>query len=159
MGGKVPSLSRRRRNSLAASAAKLSPGSAGTLSLRSRNSLFLHRLLHRQQISSQRYAAISSTPCVDFVRRKPDFVSFTAAEGLFPIGWDIVFPCSIGNDIHASGMDDIRLRRTILPVLGNDILAALGQKESPAELSFCGACLPWQLSTLAGPVVRLPSTC
>ena len=26
--------------------------------------------------------------------------------------------------------------------------------EKPAELSFCGLCLPWQLSTLAGPVVR-----
>ena len=26
--------------------------------------------------------------------------------------------------------------------------------EKPAELSFCGLHLPWQLSTLAGPVVR-----
>ena len=33
------------------------------------------------------------------------------------------------------------------------------QTEKPAELSFCGLCLPWQLSTLAGPIVRLPSTC
>ena len=31
--------------------------------------------------------------------------------------------------------------------------------EKPAELSFCGLCLPWQLSTLAEPVVQLPSTC
>ena len=33
------------------------------------------------------------------------------------------------------------------------------QTEKPAELSFCGLHLPWQLSTLAGPIVRLPSTC
>jgi hypothetical protein len=58
---------------------------------------------------------------------------------LLPYEWLFVIPGSIGNDIHASGMDDIRLRRTILPVPGNDILAALGRGKRKAPQNFRSA--------------------
>ena len=47
----------------------------------------------------------------------------------------------------------------IQPQAGRNLQAAPADEEAPKPFSVSGLHLPWQLSTLAGPVVRLPSTC
>ena len=75
-------------------------------------------------------------------------------DGLF-----IYSPLYLGTKSCPCGQDEIPLRGSKSTLRVVEICRLSLQTEKPAELSFCGLCLPWQLSTLAGPVVRLPSTC
>ena len=100
----------------------------------------------------QRHAAISST-------HRGDFVSCSLTACFPPDVWENVVPCSIGNEIQpAAGRYPANAGR--YPCYAWTIFARFARKRrSPETISVSGLRLPWQLSTLAGPVVRLPSTC
>ncbi len=78
---------------------------------------------------------------------------------LFPIGWVNHIPCSIGNEIQPAAGRNPVAARSKSSLRSDEICALRPQTKKPAILSDCVLHLPWQLSTLAGPVVRLPSTC
>ena len=84
-----------------------------------------------------------------------------AGASRFPISGEVAFPGSIRKTKscpYRAGRNPCAAW-SISSLRSDEICRLRLQTEKPAELSFCGLCLPWQLSTLAGPVVRLPSTC
>ena len=70
-----------------------------------------------------------------------------SARHLLPYEWLFVIPGCFGNDIQPAAGRNPALGRSKSSLRSVEICGPRPQTEKPAELSFCGLCLPWQLST------------
>ena len=95
-----------------------------------------------------------------FIIEARDFSPVLALALHFPIATCQLALVIPENEILPCGQDEIHAQHGRYPRFARTKSAGCAcRRRNPETFSVSGLHLPWQLSTLAGPVVRLPSTC